>query len=1029
MVITFFIVSLLVGVTAFSGAATADMPDASQCSAISWTNQTISGQTYYEVDSLDKLQCLENQGLGNNYVLTEDINASETNSWNGGAGFDPIGDKNNEFTGTFDGSGYTVSGLTIDREGTYSVGLFSEVGSGGTITNVTLAGGFVTGTRRVGQLTGYNEGTIEDAHATGATTGHERVGGLVGRNDGTLRRSSVSGERTRGTDWIGGLVGFNQGAVNRSFAARTVVGEGGGFDGASAGGLVGVSTGTIAESYATGTVTASWYVGGLLGSFQMDSGGMVRRSYATGALSIDDETQGIGGLVGGSAVEPVTVEQAYWDVGTTNEETVSTGDGWNPITVTNVSSFGATADTDPAPEMQGTSAEANMPGLDFTNTWETVESEDTDAAADGYPILRSINRGDQLRAQGIAKPVVESVTRNSPTNRVTTSENVTFTVLFSESVSGVDASNFALTRTDSTPTANADSDVSVAGGDVRYVVSVTNISTDGTLRLDLVDDDSITDSDGNRLVEGGESGSADGSYTTGETFVIDTSAPVAMPTSNPNPADQNSPVSFDGSASTDTVGITSYLWDFGDGSPTATGPTPNHTYADPGTYTVTLNVSDVGGNTDTGALNVTVQKVGGGGGATWGSSNDAPSANNDSYSISAETRLDVTTESGLLANDSDPDDAVDSLSVSVVSDPMNGVLDLASDGSFTYTPTDGFTGRDSFTYEVSDEDGETDEATVTLTVQRTGDSERTILENASAIRQRFGVPANATPTYAERVSLPTNQSGPVSVNFTQNTTVSRIQFGADAEVRGNFTVVEFATSESVPKALPGQSLVAFQLTGSPPAENASATVQLQLPRADVRTAGAAATAIRVAHHANGTWRLLNTTVVNQTNRTVTVEATTTGFSPFSATLVGTPEATLSSMPTTVAVGEAFALDATESSTPYGALVRYEWSVAGRQQSGETVTMVLDQPGTYPVELTVTNDAGQTANVTETVVVEASEAAGASTPTDVVTSENVQGAASDNSTETPFSTDVDSPGFGLVGAVVAILLTVIAVRRQ
>ncbi|WP_233194364.1 PKD domain-containing protein [Haloferax marisrubri] len=1026
MVITLLVVSLGVGVTAFSGVAAADIPDTSQCSAVSWTNQTISGQTYYEVDTLDKLQCIDDKGLGNNYVLTRDINASETSTWDSNNGFDPIGDRNNEFTGTFDGDDHTISGLTINRGGTYSVGLFSEVASGGTITNIGLEGGSVTGARRTGQLAGYNDGTVENSHVTGEVTGTYRVGGLVGRNDGTVRRSYAIGEPTRGSDWFGGLVGFNQGTVNRSFAARAVDGGGGST---SAGGLVGVSTGTIADSYATGTVTASWYAGGVLGSFQADPGGTVQRSYATGALSIDDETQGIGGLVGGSAVEPTTVEQAYWDVGTTNEDSVSTGDGWEPITFTDVSGFGATADTDPAPEMQGASAEANMSGLDFTGTWETVESEDTDAAADGYPVLRSLDRGDQLRAQGIAKPVVESVTRNSPTNRVTTSENVTFTVTFSEPVSGVDASDFTLTRTDSTPTENADSDVSVAGSDVRYVVSVTNISTDGTLRLDLVDDDSITDSDGNRLVEGGESGSADGSYTTGETYVIDTGAPVAMPTSNPNPADQDSPVSFDGSASTDTVDITSYLWDFGDGSPTATGPTPNHTYADPGTYTVTLNVSDVGGNTDTGTLNVTVQKVGGGGGATWGSSNDAPSANNDSYSVSAETRLDVTTESGLLANDSDPDDAVDSLSVSVVNNPMNGVLDLASDGSFTYTPTDGFTGRDSFTYEVSDEDGETDEATVTLTVQRTGDSERTILENASAIRQRFDVPVNATPTYAERVSLPTNQSGPVSVNFTQNTTVSRIQFGPDAEVRGNITVVEFATSESVPKALPGQSLVAFQLTGSPPAENASATVQLQLPRAAVRTAGATATAIRVAHHANGTWRLLNTTVVNQTNRTVTVEATTTGFSPFSVTLVGTPEATLSSMPTTVAVGEAFALDATGSSTPYGALVRYEWSVAGRQQSGETTTMVLDQPGTYPVELTVTNDAGQTANVTETVVVEAAEASGASTPTDVVTSENVQGAASDNSTETPLSTDVDSPGFGLVGSVVAILLTVIAVRRQ
>ncbi len=381
-------------------------PTESDCNALSWSTRTISGETYYEVDSLVKLQCIQTKGLGDNYVQTQDIDASETGEWNDRSGFDPIGDKDNEFTGTFDGNGYTISGLIIDRGGTYSVGLFSEIGPGGTVKTVGLEGGSVTGTRRVGQLTGYNDGTVEDSHATGEITGRDRVGGLVGRNDGTVRRSYASGEPTRGSDWFGGLVGFNQGMIDRSFAARAVVGGGGST---SAGGLVGVSTGTIADSYATGSVTSSWYAGGVLGSFQADPGGVVRRSYATGALSVDDETQGIGGLVGGSAVSPTTVEQAYWDVGTTNEESVSTGDGWDPITFTAVSGFGATADTAPAPEIQGSNAKGNMPGLDFTNTWETVASENPDAAMDGYPILRALDRTVQLRAQGNTPDTTPSV--------------------------------------------------------------------------------------------------------------------------------------------------------------------------------------------------------------------------------------------------------------------------------------------------------------------------------------------------------------------------------------------------------------------------------------------------------------------------------------------------------------------------------------------------------------------------------------------------------------------------------------------
>ncbi|WP_148416584.1 PKD domain-containing protein [Haloferax sp. KTX1] len=1026
--------ALVAGVTAFSGAAAAvDAPTESECAALSWSTRTVSGETYYEVAAVDELQCIETNGLGENYVLTEDIDASETSSWNGGAGFDPVGDENSEFAGTFDGNGHAVSELTIDRGGTYSVGLFSEVGSGGTITNVSLAGGSVTGARRVGQLTGFNDGTIEDAHATGATTGTERVGGLVGRNDGTLRRSSASGERTRGTDWVGGLVGYNRGTVDRSFAARAVVGEGGSFDGASVGGLVGVTTGAITDSYATGAVSGSWYVGGVLGSYQMAPGGTVRRSYATGALSIGDETQGIGGIVGGSAVSPVTVERAYWDVGTTNEASVNDGTGWDPITVTEVGGFGATADTAPAPEMRGASAETNLTALDFSGTWETVERGDTDAATGGYPILRSLDRGDQLRAQGIANPTVESITRTSPTGRVTAAGNVTFTVAFSEPVTGVDASDFALTTTGTATAANDDGDISVAGGDDRYTVGVADVSGDGDLRLDLVDDDSITDSDGTPLVEAGKSGSADGSYATGETYTVDTTAPVAVPESDSNPVDQRSPVAFDASASTDNVGIASYRWNFGDGSPNASGATPSHTYAGRGTYTVTLTVVDAGGNTDTETLEVTVLLARGDDDGPRDGSNEPPAASDDSYAIPAGTRYDVTTERGLLANDSDPEDAVDALSASVVSAPSNGALELAPNGSFAYTPNDGFTGTDSFTYAVSDEAGLADEATVTLTVRQTNDGVRSTFDDASDIRRQFDLPADATPTYAERVSLPTDGSSPASVTFTRNATVSRIRFAPDTEVRGDFAVVEFATSESVPGALPGRLLVALQLLGPPSAANASATVHMRIPRADLRAVGANASAVRVAHHVDGRWRLSNASVVNRTARTVTVGAATTGFSPFAVTVVGTPEASVSGMPTTVSVGEAFELDATGSSTPYGNLVRYEWSVDGRSRSGETVTMRLDRPGTYPIELAVTNDAGRTATVIETVVVEGSDT---STPAGASGNASESDASRDgreSSTDTPtgsaLSTDVDGPGFGLVSTLLAILLAVTVVRRR
>lgn len=68
----------------------------------------------------------------------------------------------------------------------------------------------------------------------------------------------------------------------------------------------------------------------------------------------------------------------------------------------------------------------------------------------------------------------------------------------------------------------------------------------------------------------------------------------------------------------------------------------------------------------------------------------------------------------VLANDSDPDG--DTLTVTGNTDPANGSVVDNGDGTFTYTPNNGFTGDDTFTYTISDGNGGTDTATVTITV-------------------------------------------------------------------------------------------------------------------------------------------------------------------------------------------------------------------------------------------------------------------------------------------------------------------------
>jgi VCBS repeat-containing protein len=126
--------------------------------------------------------------------------------------------------------------------------------------------------------------------------------------------------------------------------------------------------------------------------------------------------------------------------------------------------------------------------------------------------------------------------------------------------------------------------------------------------------------------------------------------------------------------------------------------TPNSGYT--GVDTFTYMSSDGNGGTDTATVTVTVS----------GPTNNPPNAVNDSYSTSVNTPVagDVCT------NDTDADG--DTLTHTIATGPAHGTVTLNTDGTFTYTPTTGYTGVDTFTYTSNDGNGGTDTATVTVTV-------------------------------------------------------------------------------------------------------------------------------------------------------------------------------------------------------------------------------------------------------------------------------------------------------------------------
>ncbi|EAZ98000.1 hypothetical protein [Marinobacter sp. ELB17] len=110
-----------------------------------------------------------NGDLGGNYVLGSNIDASATSGWNGGAGFLPIGDNNNRFSGSLDGLGHTITGLSINR-GEY-VGLFGFLGAGAMVQNLGLIESNISGSGRVDSLAGANQGTVSASYTKGSTFG------------------------------------------------------------------------------------------------------------------------------------------------------------------------------------------------------------------------------------------------------------------------------------------------------------------------------------------------------------------------------------------------------------------------------------------------------------------------------------------------------------------------------------------------------------------------------------------------------------------------------------------------------------------------------------------------------------------------------------------------------------------------------------------------------------------------------------------------------------------------------------------
>ena len=264
-----------------------------------------------------------------------DTNNSTSTGWN------PIGSVANNncsdtssdcFSGVFEGNGYSISNLQINRDGTNEIGMFA--GNTGTIRNLGLREIEVEGNTRVGGLVGRNEGNLINVHVIESRVeGGENITGLlVGLNSGLIINSYVHGT-VLGFRWAAGICGINFGRIINSYAEVMASGF------REAGGLAAENQGIISNSYAMGSahITANdannrRSVGGLLAVLWTGTNPSVTNTYSTVRVTADSSDNNIGGLIGNRHVSNPPVTASYWDTDT-SERTASPGGGTAQTTV------------------------------------------------------------------------------------------------------------------------------------------------------------------------------------------------------------------------------------------------------------------------------------------------------------------------------------------------------------------------------------------------------------------------------------------------------------------------------------------------------------------------------------------------------------------------------------------------------------------------------------------------------------------------------------------------------------------------
>lgn len=261
---------------------------------------TIPSDVRVVISSPDDMLKLQNsQTWGGTYVLNSDIDMSNVKGW------EPLGNANQKFTGSFDGRGYIISNLKIDDAYRSYVGFFGYIGSTGVVDRLFLKDVDVHGGENTGAIAGICEGTVTNCKISGNVTSgsSDNAGGAFGKFTGTAV-DILCKVNTHGKNMVGGFAGSAEGgSITNVFVNENVVVDGEERVGGLIGAIISSRAVNVDQTYAKASVSATkgGSAGGLVGYIYSTStvqnyAPTIKHSYSMG--EIKNCPKNAGGFIG-----------------------------------------------------------------------------------------------------------------------------------------------------------------------------------------------------------------------------------------------------------------------------------------------------------------------------------------------------------------------------------------------------------------------------------------------------------------------------------------------------------------------------------------------------------------------------------------------------------------------------------------------------------------------------------------------------------------------------------------------------------